>query len=181
MFESLLPGVLIVALLLIAAAGFALAGAARLRNRHGLPGGKVVYSDTGPDRRDAKPLYSSRYGLSGKPDYLVATSRGLVPVEVKPERTEPEPRESHVLQVLAYCLLLEETEGKSPPYGLLSYRDDTFKISYNKSTRANLIQMLDEMREVITGGEAHRSHDQPGRCRACLYREACDESLWRAK
>lgn len=179
--DSIAVAACLFAALLLGLGMVALAWSARLRRRHGLPGGKVVYSDTSADRRAARSLYSQTYGLAGKPDYLVATSRGLVPVEVKPERNDPEPRESHLLQVLAYCLLLEETEGKSPPYGLLRYKENTFKVDYNTETRAHLLSVLEEMREASRAEEVHRNHEQPGRCRACLYRDVCDESLWAAR
>src|SRR5437867_11717174 len=94
-------------------------------------------------------MYSPRFGLTVKPDYLVNTNQGLVPVEVKPGRTDHEPHESHLLQVLAYCLLLEETEGKRPPYGLLRYSGDTFKVDYNDETRAYLLSVLEEMRAAM--------------------------------
>src|SRR5438552_16517537 len=83
----------------------ALVLSARLGRLHGLPGGSVVYSDTGATKVAAKALYSPRYNLTGKPDYLIATRKGLVPVEVKPTRTDRKPQESHLAQVLAYCLL----------------------------------------------------------------------------
>ncbi len=166
------------ALAFLGLAALLIARAAALRRLHGLPGGKVVYSDTGEERRNIRPLFSERYGLAGKPDYLVATTSGLVPVEVKPERTDAEPRDSHLLQVLAYCLLLEETQGKGPPYGLLRYKHDTFKVDYNKETRAYLLSVIDEMRENLRQEETHRNHDQLARCRRCAYREVCDESLW---
>ena len=155
----------------------ALAWSARLGRLHGLPEGKVVYSDTGAAQVAAKPLYSPRYGLTGKPDYLLATRRGLVPVEVKPTRDDPEPHESHLLQVLAYCLLLEDSEGKRPPYGLLRYRSGTFKVDYNSQTRAHVVGVIEEMRVALRQAEVHRSHDQPGRCRACIYAEICEEAL----
>src|SRR5262245_6609977 len=99
------------AALLLLGAGVLWLLSERMRRLHGLPVGKVVSSDTDMGEIAAKRLYSARYDLSGKPDYLVATRQGLVPVEVKPERTDTEPRESHLLQVLAYCLLIEDTEG----------------------------------------------------------------------
>jgi CRISPR-associated exonuclease Cas4 len=163
--------------LLLALGALALVRSARLRELHGLPEGKVVYSDTGATEIPPRPLYSPRYGLTGKPDYLLATRQGLVPVEVKPTRDDREPRESHLMQVLAYCLLLEESEGKPPPYGLLRYRNDTFKVDYNDDTRAHVIAVLQEMRDALARGEAHRSHNQPGRCRACAYLSLCDEAL----
>ncbi len=166
------------AFLLLGLAAAALAWAARLRRLHGLPGGKVIYSDTGASEIPAQSLYSARYGLAGKPDYLVATRRGLVPVEVKPTRDDAEPQESHLLQVLAYCLLLEETEGKRPPYGLLRYKNDSFKVDYNNETRSFLVDVLEEMREAREQAEVHRNHEQMGRCRACAYAEICEEALW---
>jgi CRISPR-associated exonuclease Cas4 len=169
---------ILVALALIALAIILLLRASSLRGTTGLPSGRVVFSDTGEERRDVRPLFSERYGLAGKPDYLVRTGEGLVPVEVKPERTDAEPRESHLLQVLAYCLLLEEMQGKKPPYGLLHYKHDTFRVDYNRETRARLLSVLEEMRESLKREEVHRNHEQPARCRRCAYREVCDESLW---
>ena len=173
----MIPVLLLGAALLIALATLLLLVAARLRQRHGLPGGKVIYSDTGAEHSPSKPLYSSKYGLAGKPDYLVTNSDGMVPVEVKPGRDDAEPHESHLLQVLAYCLLLEECEGEQPPYGLLRYKNATFKVDYNAETRAHIIGVIEEMREARGQGEAHRNHDQPGRCRACAYAALCEEAL----
>ncbi len=149
----------------------------RQREESGLPDGDVMRSDVDSKAR-GKPLYSARYGLTGTPDYIVETSRGLVPLEVKPARNEAEPHESHLLQVLAYCLLLEESEGACPPYGLLRYANDTFKVDYNKETRECIIGVIHEMRNTAAQSEVHRSHQSAGRCRACAYRSICDEALW---
>jgi CRISPR-associated exonuclease Cas4 len=167
----------ILGIALIGAASLALVWAARLRNATGLPGGSIVSQDTGREER-GQPLFSPRYGLTGTPDYVIRTTRGLVPVEVKPGRKEAEPHESHLLQVLAYCLLLEEAEGKRPPYGLLRYSSDSFKVDYNPQTRAYLLSVMDEMRRAADEPDVHRSHDQAQRCRACGYRSVCEESLW---
>lgn len=155
----------------------ALVGSLRLRRQSGLPAGQVLQSDTGVGT-PGRPMYSRTYGLAGTPDYIVRAGRDVVPVEVKPGRTEGEPRESHMLQLLAYCLLLEETRGKAPPYGLLRYSNDTFKIDYNRQTRAYLLEALDEMRRVETQPEVDRNHDNPSRCRACAYHSICEQSLW---
>lgn len=166
-----------VGLALVGLALFLLLGAGRLRRQSGLPVGRVISSDMG-EGREGKPLYSAKYGLAGTPDYIVETARGPVPVEVKPGRTETEPHESHMLQVLAYCLLIEEGEGQPPPYGLLRYRDETFRVDYNRETRAYLLDIIGRMREDDGGGGPDRSHAIEGRCRACSYREVCDRSLW---
>lgn len=160
----------------------------RLRQESGLPSGPLLTSDTDSTHR-GKPLTSRRYGLTGTPDYVVRTPEGHVPVEVKPSRTDPEPLESHLLQVLAYCLLLEE-EGEHPPYGLLRYSSGTFKVDYNSQTRQHIIDVITEMRQTLdaTGSparslfgrgtvEVHRNHEAQAKCRKCAYRTVCDEAL----
>ena len=57
----------------------------------------------------AEPLYASGANLAGKPDYLVRRWRYVLPVEVKSGPAPAEPYRSHVLQLAAYCLLVEET------------------------------------------------------------------------
>ncbi len=161
-------------LLLFAAAFLLLAWSSRLVRGSGLPQGRVLMSDTD---KPGKPLYSPRYNLTGTPDYVVQTARGMVPVEVKPGRTDDEPHESHLLQVLAYCLLLEEETGIAPPHGLLRYSAATFRVDYNDETRAHIISVLENMRAASQATEVHRSHEQVGRCRACAYRTLCKEAL----
>jgi CRISPR-associated exonuclease Cas4 len=95
-----MPWAIILALTLIVASILALAWAGRLRAASGLPDGEIISRDTGAEER-GKPLFAERYGLTGTPDYVVRTSGGLVPVEVKPGRHESEPHDSHLLQVLA--------------------------------------------------------------------------------
>ena len=156
-----------------------LAWAARLRTRTGLPSGRVVASDTGAvGGGRGKPLYSQKYGLSGAPDYLVQTAEGMIPVELKPGRTDPEPRHSHLMQLLAYCLLVEETYGRRPTHGVLRYANDSFEVDYNDETRAYLLSVLAEMRRDAIDTPPGRSHDEPQRCRGCAYRLDCDVSLW---
>lgn len=174
-FGAPLDALAVAGLLVLGLAVLLLAIAARLRG--GLPAGRVLHADTGA-RRQGRRLYSARYGLVGTPDYILDTPQGLVPVELKPGRTDSEPHESHLLQVLAYCLLMEDAEGSPPPHGLLRYKHDTFKVDYNKATRAYLLSVIEAMREAMDGGPAARSHQVPGRCRACAYRAGCDESLW---
>ena len=172
---------LVAGLLLFGFAAFALRSSARLRRESGLPSGRILHSDMyeGLPGVPGKPLYSARYGLAGTPDYIVSTDRGLVPVEVKPGRTESKPHESHLLQVLAYCLLVEESAGKSPPYGLLKYSADTFRVDYNSETRDYLLSVIYEMREAARQLDVHRNHEVAGRCRACAYRSVCEEALVR--
>ena len=169
--------------LLLLAAVLALAGvllllwSARLRRKAGLPVGTVVYSDTGAWERCEAPLTSLRYGLSGKPDYLVQVKGDTIPVEVKSSHRPATPYRSHLMQLAAYCLLIEDTQRRRPPYGLLSYRDATLRVDYTPQLRAELLQTLSHMERLRRHGDVARSHDEPARCHSCGYRHACDERL----
>ena len=152
--------------------------AGRLRRRSGLPQGRVIYSDAGAWRRNEQSLYSSRYRLVGKPDYLVREGEGVVPVEVKSGVAPAQPRDGHVLQLAAYCLLVEESLATRPAYGIIQYADRQFAIDYTPELREQLVQTLDELRRGarLTHGPA-RSHAQPAKCATCGVRDACDQRL----
>lgn len=182
--------VALVALFLLAALAARLA-AARAHTRTGLPRGELLYSDTGhavgrlappvTDEQGARlerPLYSRRHNLSGRPDYLVRTRGGVVPVEAKSAARPPAgPYDSHVFQLAAYCLLVEDALGESVPYGLVRYRDGESRVEYTPALREELLALLEEMRAAREADEVHRSHDEPRRCARCAVREHCDERL----
>ena len=150
--------------------------ALRLRRRTGLPWAPVVYQDTW--RRELeRPLFSRRLGLTGKPDYLIERRGATIPVEVKPGRTASVPYEADLMQLAAYCLLIEETSGEAPPYGLLRYAQHTFRLNYTDQVRGDLLDLLDEMRELLEADDCPRSHEQPQRCRACGFYDQCDDAL----
>ncbi len=149
--------------------------ARRGQAQSGVPSGRLVYADTGRWSAVAKPYFSARYGLTGKPDYLVETEQGLVPVEVKrtaaPASGQAYP--SHVMQLAAYCLLVEEAHGQPPPYGLIHYANATVQIDYTTALRQALLDLLAEMRQARVASDVPRSHGDPARCRGCGVRHAC--------
>ena len=169
---------LIFALILIAVGLFALWQGRRWQAEAGLPAGRVVYADTSGWHAIPKPLFSEYYRLVGKPDYLVRQGRQMIPVEVKSSPAPHDgPRRSHVLQLAAYCLLVEENYSQRPKYGIVKYADRMFEIEYTDPLRSHLLQALDAMRHDLARGAATRSHHEPARCIHCGYRHACDESL----
>ena len=148
-----------------------------IRARTGLPRGRVIYTDTARSERPMRPLFSVGLNLAGRPDYLVTQGRELIPVEVKSRPAPPEPYPSHVLQLGAYCVLVEETTGRRPPYGILRYADRSFEIPFTKDLETRVLETLEAMRADLKAGDAPRDHDDSHRCRACAYREQCPESL----
>jgi CRISPR-associated exonuclease Cas4 len=150
----------------------------RVRKATGLPTGRVIYADTSRWRRTERPLFSRRYQLAGKPDYLVREGRTIIPVEVKSSRAPADgSRASHVLQLAAYCLLVEETEGVRPAYGIVKYADRAFRVDNTPTLRRSLIETLDAMQRDLARGKSRRSHTDPARCRRCGVRAECDERL----
>ena len=172
-----LPFALAFALLLALLGGLLLWLGRRQRQRSGLPAGTVVYQDTEEMEAPERPLRSRRYGLVGRPDYLVQTrERGksfVVPVEVKSRRRPAQPYASHILQLAAYCLLVEDNFDAAPPYGLLRYADTTLQIPYTDELRRRVLEAADEIRQARRAPDVRRSHDEPRRCAACGYRSAC--------
>ena len=124
-----------------------------------------------------RPLRSRRYGLVGRPDYLVQTrERGrsyVVPVEVKSRARPAQPYASHILQLATYCLLVEENFEAAPPYGLLRYADATLRIDYTDELRRRVLEAAAEIRQARRAPDVRRSHSEPQRCTACGYRSAC--------
>jgi CRISPR-associated exonuclease Cas4 len=169
---------LLLATLALAALGSWLLFRARtMWHQSGLPVGRVTYVDTGALDRCERPLFSSRYQLTGRPDYLVRNRKGLVPVEIKSGAAPDQPFSAHILQLAAYCLLVEEQEGRSPPYGILQYRDRAFEIEFTPGLRAQLLANLEALRGDLFARDVSRSHNDPARCRSCGYRAHCDQRL----
>jgi CRISPR-associated exonuclease Cas4 len=174
-----MQGLLIAFFLIVLFAAFVfLIAAQKQRARTGLPfGARIVYADTGAWKKIEQPLFSRRYALTGKPDYIVAQGSAIIPIEVKPNRRATAPRESDVMQLAAYALLIEETHRIVPPYGLLKYRDQVFQIDFTPDLRARLLSTLDQMRRDATARDVPRDHDELARCRACGFRQECGQAL----
>lgn len=163
----------------------------RARSVSGLPSGEVIYSDTGAWQRQERPLISRQFGLVGKPDYLVETGAGRapIPVEVKSGSPPTRPYPGHILQLAAYCLLVEETWHVAPDFGLLHYagqanggttpssRLATLRIPYTPQLRAQLLATLTAMRADRQAVNVARSHTEAVRCQHCGLAHACTEKL----
>ncbi len=164
--------------LVLLLSGLALLWRSKVQRRHtGLPQGRVVYDDMGAWQACPRPLYSRRYLLAGKPDYVVAQGRYLIPVEVKPRRTAPRPYLSDILQLAAYCLLIEDSFDRKPPYGIIRYAAATFPVEYTSDLRRRLLATMESMRRDLVAPKVSPSHEDARRCRACGHREQCEARL----
>jgi CRISPR-associated exonuclease Cas4 len=170
----------LVALVLAGLGLWLLVRARRAYHDTGLPVGRITYVDTGAWNRCERPLFSRQYRLTGKPDYLVRSAAGVTPVEVKSGAAPQQPYPAHVLQLAAYCLLVEEQESRAVPYGIIKYADKAFEVDYTPSLRAQVVDTLEAMRRGLRADKrvgVERSHDEPRRCLGCGYRDRCDQRM----
>lgn len=149
----------------------------RQRQLSGLPGGRVVYTDTRAWGPVEKPLFDAGTGLTGKPDYLVEQNGRLIPVEVKTGCTPEAPYDSHIFQMAVYCLLVQKTYGKRPPHGILHYPSRDFAVDYTPELESSLLHLLAGIRRDERRSDVIRSHYDAQRCRRCGFRDICDQKL----
>jgi CRISPR-associated exonuclease Cas4 len=178
MDQSIIPTVLFVALLLLVIGVILLAASNRLGRKSGLPQGEVSYADA--DGQAQEPFISKRLLMAGKPDYLMKDRNGdLIPVEVKSSNAPRagRPYESHLMQLAAYFLLIEDVLQRPVPYGLIRYRNRTLRVANTDELRARLMEAIAQMRRLMAREIARRNHNRPQRCSRCSVAHACDERL----
>lgn len=121
----------------------------------------------------AQLLRSTTWRLAGRPDELRELPDGRwIPIEWK-SRAAPSgpPPRSHRIQLWAYCLLVEETTGRAPPFGRLRYGDGVeFDLGWDTAARHELRLLREEIARPYDG----RATPSPARCRRCRYRTGCD-------
>lgn len=150
--------------------------ALRMRERTGLPWAPIRSQDVRGRELEA-PLFARTLGLTGKPDYIIERRGALIPVEVKPSRRSAVPYESDLMQLAAYCVLIEEHEDTPPPYGLLRYAQHTFRLDYTPQVREDVLIVLADMRATLASPDCERSHDDARRCESCGFFAVCEEAL----
>ncbi len=128
-------------------------------------------------RKTEYPLYDPTFNLTGKPDYLVENDQGIIPIEVKSKHLTSVPYDSHIYQLAAYCLLIDQALGNRPPFGILHYPNKDVAIDYSRELELSVIDLIREMRSQSRRRSLKRSHQSPERCRRCGYNYSCDQAL----
>lgn len=166
-------------LLLFALAVALLLLSLRERKKSRLPDAQVVYADTNLWQRVPQTLVDQQLGLVGKPDYVMKTRQGnLIPVEVKTGHTPETPYDSHLLQLMAYGLLIQSNYAQTPEYGLLHYPDKDFKVDFTPELETRLKETLRDIRQIEWENKTPaRSHASSARCRSCGYHGICDQKI----
>ena len=153
----------------------------RRRQQLGLPNGDVFYQDHQGQPMSAVVLRSRVYNLRGKPDCLIRTAEGIVPVELKNSARPPSRGgiyPNHLIQVLAYIVLVREHYNEPVPYGLMVYGDEAArKVLPTDESFAWFVDVLNQVRRARGLTEIDRSHHQRSLCRGCGLKHSCNQSL----
>lgn len=129
----------------------------------------VIYSEI---------LHSEKYDMRGKPDYIFINNKktDLIPVELKSGKigAGTMPYEGDLMQLVAYFLIIEDIFNVIPLEGRLIYSDYMFIVKNSKSLRMQLIDILNDMRDMLKTGE-----DEPkasfSKCKHCMCRDTVCE------
>jgi CRISPR-associated exonuclease Cas4 len=180
-FSVILLTIGLLLLLIAAALGLLVLNERRYRRdrlvveRHkalGLPEGTLVYEDADGE---GETLSSSDYPLVGKPDYVVQAPDGRpIPVELKLNVAEAAaPYSNHIIQLGAYCLILEDYFELAPTHGILRYADREFTIEYTPAVRRKVIKLISEMQRCSEQEPPPLKNQKAAKCRSCTFQAIC--------
>ena len=125
-----------------------------------------------------KDYVSLRQGLAGKPDAVIIEGESLIPVERKPLAKKI--RDRYVAQLLVYMRLIEEFEGKKPPYGYLVLGPSCRKVRIDNTIERQkwLQKYIDEMQAILQGFMTPKPDPQMLKCKKCDVRQFCKSSAY---
>ena len=163
--------ILLLCLVLAVAAYVLLARWARNRRRAlSIADGVVVSADDSLIR--APTLRSARLGLVGRCDHLLRVGGAYVPVEQKPSARRLQ--QSHILQVGALCLLVQEDYGGPPPDGVVVLADGSQeRVVFTEELERGVVRTMAEMRRILASCEPPGPRWVGAKCRACGYFPVC--------
>ena len=145
-----------------------------MKKNYKIQQGTITYSDL---NKPAKALFSKKYKIAGKPDYIVKQNKNYLPVELKTGK-HAEPQKNHILQLAAYCQLLEENYGGFVPYGILVYNNSyQYKIPFDPMLRFELENTITKMRQYMISGKSIPNHNDSRRCISCSMRKYCNKKI----
>ncbi len=124
-------------------------------------------------------LFSDQYGIFGRVDAIYNDGRVLVPEDFKTHTNKFKTllqQASHKIQLLCYCLMLEEKYSMPSPEAKILYTNDMTSVTFkaNQEAKDDLIKEIHEARDLLSdeippmleGAEAVK-------CKHCYARDQC--------
>lgn len=136
----------------------------------GLGDGDIISADDSVVRTPT--LRSELLGLVGRCDHLLKVNGACMPVEQKP--TAHRLQQSHVLLVGVLCLLVQDTYGIRPPYGIVVLAGDhREQVIFGQSLERGVLRTMAQMRRILATGEPAGPRCVVPKCRAYAYQHLC--------
>ena len=143
----------------------------KTKEKYKIQQGKITYNDL---IAPAKPLFSKKYMIAGKPDYIIKNNSRYIPVEFK-SGNHSYPMKNHVLQLAAYCQLIEDNYNDFVPFGVLVYNNNSdFKIPFDPKTRYELENTVKKMRYILRTENISLNHSDSNKCKTCSMKNNCN-------
>jgi|GEM_PF-1022530 len=129
----------------------------------------------GSKNRQVRTYISEIQGISGRPDALIIENGFCIPVERKAFGNKV--RDRHIAQLLVYMRLIEEFEGKKPPYGYLIIGKSARRVKvYNTPERqAWLSEQINQMKDIVNEKIPAAARPQKTKCAKCKVSDACEQ------
>jgi CRISPR-associated exonuclease Cas4 len=120
----------------------------------------------------ALPLYSLRYGLTGKAD--IVEMRGSVPLPVEYKKGRRRQFDNDDIQLCAQAFCLEEMFGVSVPEGAIYHASSKRrrKVLFEAGLRQETAQAIMAVRSLLASGRVPPAELKP-RCSGCSLRPMC--------
>lgn len=151
--------------------------------RFDVNGYSVFYQDKKSDDINiitSKMLYSEKYMLKGKPDYILKSnnSEKYIPIELKSGyiKDDTYPHMGDLLQLITYFIIIEEEFLQRPKYGKLIYNDYMFIVKNTKAHRKMVLKTVKDMRKMLKTGKAKNVEPSFMKCKYCVCNNSvCEE------
>ncbi len=141
----------------------------------------LFYTDQNTKNRNSnviykKILYSEKYNIQGKPDFVYKKFNKCYVIELKSGtiKNENMPHTGDLLQLVAYFLIIEDLYGYKVKKGKLIYSDYSFVVYNTRYLRKYLLRTLKNMRNMLKTGEGEANCSFV-HCKYCMCRQTvCD-------
>ena len=144
----------------------------------GITDNKAFIALKGSEFLPSEELYSEKLQLSGRPDALIKEKRFTIPVVFVPKGKKIKDR--HIAEILAFSLLVKETSGIEPPYGVIVLGSIKREVKVKNSPEKQrwITSLLDEMRAIYSENVPTVPTPKLYKCKNCDVRSLCNFSAY---
>ncbi len=143
-------------------------------------GYRLFYTDQNTKHKNPKVIYkkllfSEKYNIQGKPDFVYKKFNKCYIIELKSGyiKDSPMPHTGDLMQLVSYFLILEDL-GYKVKKGKLIYKDYSFIVKNTKHIKNHLLNIINDMRNMLKTGDGNPTCSFV-HCKYCMCRQTvCD-------